>query len=310
MPVSDTEPPSPPEDAFPYGARVDVLLGNNVDPDFPEIERRAALDGATVLRVITQQPNAREQANNHKRLSFRVEGFRSASEAEQAGIRLVRGVLWAATSQKFALAFERWVGSSPFAVYDRTRGPGIELRGEARVYQRLPFDALADLVRQGYKLPEVAPAVSISLELFAASRFEVTERARFITLVTALEALASQDDYSSDALEALKRAAAALRSDPAFLDPTKHQLRESLSGRILELRRESVRQAIIRLIGKHFADRGVRDFVERAYATRSDMLHEGLRVEGLHDLANQFEDVLRELYASMFGLPLARAVVR
>ena len=47
-------------------------------------------------------------------------------------------------------------------------------------------------------------------------------------------------------------------------------------------------------------------FVDEAYGVRSKILHEGLRAPELSTMTQRLEDIIRQIYASMFELPLVR----
>jgi hypothetical protein len=144
------------------------------------------------------------------------------------------------------------------------------------------------------------------MELFTSARLEMSERARFITLVTALEALSVQVEYGDEVMTALDAAARCLIASKELAGVDKDQLQASLIGRIKHLRKESVRQAILRTVGEHVKDRATMAMIDEAYGGRSKMLHEGLRVANLHELTTTVESVLRHVYASLVGLTLVR----
>jgi hypothetical protein len=143
------------------------------------------------------------------------------------------------------------------------------------------------------------------MSFFASARLETTEQARFIGLMTALEALSEQQDYGEDIGSMLTKLALQLETDPLLAGDEKSQLRSSLSSRIKQLRQESVRQAILRTVRQHISDKDTIKWVDNAYGIRSKILHEGLIIPDLHLLTNRLEGVLRQIYASMFNLPLS-----
>ena len=135
QPVERPIPPS--EDTHPYGVRIALVLGNNVDLELHRLDTLLPFGNDHVLTIRQSHVNPREQANNLQRVSVQLEGFRTATEAETAGQRLSLAVLWSGVSKGFSLTFERWAGNLPFVVYDRTQGGGISVRAEGRVFQRV-----------------------------------------------------------------------------------------------------------------------------------------------------------------------------
>ena len=106
----------------------------------------------------------------------------------------------------------------------------------------------------------------------------------------------------------LDNLASGLRSSAALSDEGLETIRDSLAGRVMELRRESVRQAILRTVGQELNDEAAVKFIDGAYGVRSKILHEGLRAVDLHELSNGVEAILRRMYSSIVGLPLSRAL--
>jgi hypothetical protein len=309
MTQTPEKPTPPPEDTHPYGVRIALVLGSNVDLELHRLDTLLPFGVAGVITIRQSHTNPREQANKLQRVSVQLEGFRTAGEAEAAGQRLSLAVLWSGVSKGFTLTFERWAGAFPFVVYDRTQGGGISVRAEGRVFQRIAADEFQRLALEAYeKGIAYDPSVVVSMELFTSARLEMSERARFITLVTALEALSVQVDYGDDVATALEEAVKVLVASKELEGEEKDGLRASLSGRLRQLRQESVRQAINRVVRDHLKDREAVRFVDDAYGVRSKMLHEGLRVANLHELTTGLEAVLRRLYSAIVGLPLARPV--
>ena len=84
-------------------------------------------------------------------------------------------------------------------------------------------------------------------------------------------------------------------------------LRDSLRGRLLQLKRESVRQALKRLCGRWFPhDAHAWTVLDRAYGLRSELLHEG-RPSDLDILLVQETQIvsnyLRRIYEHEYGHP-------
>ena len=138
----------------------------------------------------------------------------------------------------------------------------------------------------------------LASEIYASSFFDVSSRSRFITLVTAVEALL-EPLKRSDKVEALVEELKATTQKSKIDEPT----RESMIGSLERLRHQSIRQAgrtlADRLIPNEFFDGQLSaDFFTRCYDLRSQILHRGKieddSVDMLH-LANVMESFVARL---------------
>jgi len=285
------------------------VLGSNVELDLSEDEVRLPFAGDYTIRIRKKRTNSREQAIFLKRIAVQLEAFSSASEAERAGRRLVMSVLWVAVSKRVSIALGKWTGDHPFAVRDRTQSAGISFGAEGRVFLPLKIDEFSSVAGDAYRLgKDVAPHVLTSMEFYASAGMESTERARFIGLMTALEALSVQRDYVDHIGEILDDLACQLERSPLLAGEGNASLRTSLSSRLKQLRQESVRQAILRTVKEQIDERETIRFIDEAYGVRSKILHEGLRAPELHAYTRRVEDIMRQIYSAMLGQPLDRPV--
>src|ERR1051325_1888285 len=86
----------------------------------------------------------------------------------------------------------------PCTVYDRTdaRG-GMSMRGYMSTHFPATASDLGELMREVMTSPiEVDRQLVLSMELYAAANLEVSDRAKFLGLVSSLEPLASQQKYA------------------------------------------------------------------------------------------------------------------
>jgi hypothetical protein len=302
---SVTNPPA--AATHPYAVSAGVRLGSNLELDLVESEVRLPFAETCTLRIVKEQANPREEALFIKRITVELEAFATAGEAERAGKALVLSILWVAASQRATIAFDRWTGDYPFAVRDPTRSRGLEFRADVRVHSTITPEGFAAIAGEAFKLGrDFDRSVLTSMEFYASARMESTERARFIGLMTALEALSVQRDYGEDVAAVLDRLASELEHSPPLAGEDKEQVRGSLASRVRQLRQESVRQAIIRVVKDYVGDRDTIRFIDQAYGVRSKILHEGLRATDLHELTNRVEDVLRQIYSTLLSLPPVR----
>lgn len=138
----------------------------------------------------------------------------------------------------------------------------------------------------------------LASEIYASSFFDVSPRSRFITLVTAVEAL----------LESLKRSDVVEELVEEFKDETRRsnidkQTKKSIISSLERLRHQSIGQAgrtlTHRLIPNELFDgQSSADFFTRCYDLRSQILHRGKIEDGLVDmlhLANVMESFVARL---------------
>lgn len=119
---------------------------------------------------------------------------------------------------------------------------------------------------------------SLAIDLYGLSKFETSERARFLALVSALEVLSERSSRPTDALKHLealieytKEAAEAASDRPAM---------DSLLGSLNDLRLKSI-SAAVRELARDLGGPGpYRDlpperFVQHCYQIRSELTHQG-----------------------------------
>jgi len=138
----------------------------------------------------------------------------------------------------------------------------------------------------------------LASEIYASSFFDVSPRSRFITLITAVEAL-SERVKRSDNIDALVEELKAKAKKVILDDDT----RNSIMGRLGDLKYQSIGEAGRTLVGRllpaelHNRCSSV-DFFTKSYNLRSDILHLGTipdkKVDVL-DLANKMEEFVHRL---------------
>lgn len=286
-------------DRRPYGSKVGIILSNTYQFGF-DGESCLLLSNDLIIRLIPQNNNKFEV----QKFIAVVEGFATATEAEQAGLRFAMSVLWAAVSLKFPLRLE-YHTPLPCVVYDRVpRSEGLVLSGGLSNQMLISGPKLiVEMLEQTFNsnVP-IDPKLLVSMELFAAARLEATERTRFVGLVSALEPLAEQEKIEQPAL--LEIVENTLRNVQESL-AIPNELKPSLEGRIRELTRESVSQAINRLLRIHLqGDTTALNIVREAYSIRSKILHEGSTDADLSEKSSELEDVIRRLYSAIVGYEL------
>ena len=133
------------------------------------------------------------------------------------------------------------------------------------------------------------------MELFGTSRLESNNRSKLIMLVSAVEALADQEDLSTQ----LGGLLAKLNEVVHEAEIDDRSLKESIAGQVKNLKRESARRAVKRLLADYGLSGNDTDFIDDAYAARSKILHEGMRVPDLASMVHRLEEILTRLYAGL-----------
>lgn len=239
-----------------------------------------------------------------RKYSLKLEGFPTAAATEAAARRLVQAVLWMAISSDAPLRLD-YRSYDPFAVFERGRSGGPQVSAYGEVY--FQPDTIFSEIEDAYSsLGEPDPRVLLSMEIFAGARLEASDRARFLAVVSALEPLASEqqlgedvDQFVASCLEVLK-ATSGLRPEVCA----------SLEGRVRQLRSESIRQAMRRVVLSALPELPeAAATIDEAYALRSQIIHAGRPADLDVDLEREFQSVsriMRQIYASLLGRRLMK----
>ncbi len=203
------------------------------------------------------------------RYHIEVVGFPTAGEAEEAGMRTAQSLLLTAVSLNFGLRLN-YHSHKPPTVFDRTVSRGVS--GWAEGFTFWPQEVVLRELTQTLALPLRDRRLLLSMELFVAAALESNDRAKFVMAVSAIEPLATQQELGPEVAAIINDLAERLAAESSI----SNELRSSLRSRLLQLKRESIRQAMKRLCGTWLPNdpeawRGL----DRAYALRSELLHEG-----------------------------------
>lgn len=155
------------------------------------------------------------------------------------------------------------------------------------------------------RMPEISDKVRLSLELYAASHFEKSDRARFITLVLAIEALLEPKKRKNSAKEVvdglIKYAKDSQLDDQvknSFIGSLKWLYKESISYSLQEMAENY-------LIDRKYGDKSAKNFIKHCYDVRSKLVHNG-RVDveeaNIGTLAAQLNLFLSDLLIEMTGI--------
>lgn len=287
-------------DKRPYGARVRIHL-----------QTAGALGGAEEVCVslpsgafLTVEPTHKAPWEGGKKYVVTLEGFATAAAAEAAGRRLVQALLWMAVSTDAPLKLE-YLTYEPASVFERGRSSGVTCVGYGEV-SFAPTIVFAELHDAYALLAEPDEKLLLSMEIFCSARLESSQRATFLALVSALEPLAQEASLGPAVAAFIDQCAQQLRAN-ADIQP---ELKPSLEGRLLQLRQESIRQALRRLARTALPNQPeAPQLIDDAYALRSQLVHNGMPADLDTDLERESQAVartIRALYASLLNRSLAR----
>ena len=287
----------------PYGAKLSVLLDDST---------RMMLHGEACLLTDTdyivkvrpiksQSTDESDTASGFRALEIFVEGFATAGEAEKKGLEVAFGILWGAISESYSVRLQ-YQTPLPCVVYDRTRqGSGVFVTLSGTLILGNPLASIATAIDEGLSSKARGDEkLLLAMELFASARQESTERSRFISLVSSLEPLAEQQDYTAEVSAAIGQ----------FKDQIKDlklppHIEASLLGRTEGLSTESVSSAIRRLVKETLPDDSeALQIIEDAYNLRSRILHDGTTDADLNQKSREAEAVVRRVIASTAALSL------
>lgn len=274
----------------PYGARLSLLLEKTTE--FPMKGECVLLVSPEIIVRISPRANDREGEIKQNWDIF-VEGFTTAGEAEQAGLKIALGFLCAAMSGRYSV---RLIYHTPLpcAVYDRTQQKGSRVTSSANLTIIQGIGNIVNPLNKIISSPlPIDQKLLVACELFAAARIEKTERTRFVGLVSSLEPLAVQQIYENKELIAL-----ILTFKESILNSMINgKIRDSLVGRIEQLKKESISMAIKRLVEETVPnDPGAAELIEEAYSLRSKILHEGSTDADLELKVREVENVVRQIF--------------
>ena len=271
----------------PYGSKVGIILDNGYQLRF-QGEACLLVDDKSIVRILPS-------INNPQKFDVYLEGFATACEAEQKGLKLSLALLWAAISRKHSLRLD-YHTPRPCMVYDRIQESGSGCMISASLTVAMDSSRMVELVKEIFSANiDVDEKLLVSMELFASARLETTERARFVGLVSSLEPLAQSEAYDNPELKELVESFVAQLNKTTSLP---ENIKSSVKGRINELKNESISQAIKRLVKENFPENpDAVSTVEEAYKIRSKILHEGAFDADLAQKSNEIEDIIRQIYS-------------
>lgn len=287
----------------PYGSKLTLFLDG---------KRSFKLEGETCLlvgrdHILTFVPSDELLVQNEKKNpKFQVwdiylDGFSSAGEAEKSGLRLAAALLWSAISQKYPVRL-LYNTPLPCLVYDRNASEGLTVRASGYVNYEEDVATIVEGIESIYCSKfEVGKKLLLAMELFASAPLEITRNAKFIMLITSIEALAEQEHYGKRVSEVISLCRDKIDTDILIAQDVK----TSILDRLQWLDRESIGHSIRCLIREHvLKDTEAERVIMKAYDVRSELLHYGETDANIDEYARKVEEIMRKVFASCLGLTL------
>jgi hypothetical protein len=280
-------------DKRPYGARVRIHVQTSGALGYAEQVCVSLPTGA----FLSIEPARTAPWEGGKKFIVTLEGFPTAAAAEAAGRQLVQALLWTAISTDSPLRLE-YLTYEPASVFERNRSTGdtCESYGEVSWPPAVIFGELHDAYAL---LPEPDEKLLLSMEIFCAARFESSQRAVFLRLVSALEPLAREAFLGDEVAAFVNDCIARLRASSSV--PS--ELKASLEGRLQRLHNECIGQALRRLARETLPSQpDAARTISDAYALRSQIIHSGVPANLDVDLereSREISTIIRAIYASI-----------
>ena len=277
---------------LPYGAQVAVILDETDKFNFAGEASLLLDDKQSIVRVVPCGEKIRYKGRISQKLDLYVEWFATVEEAEEKKSKLLLALLWAAISRKHPLL----VDYQTSLIYDRTQHGGTIGGVSDQLHLEMNSCRLVDLVNQIFSDDniEVEEKLLVSMELFTSAKLETTDRAKFVGLVSALEPLVQQEHYANQELEKLVNSFVKQLTDTSIPD----NIKRSVEGRIRDLKKESISQAIQRIVQESLpANEKAVSIIKDAYNIRSTILHEGSTDADLEQKSKEIENIIRQIYS-------------
>lgn len=285
------------KNVYSWSAKVDFVIGHGGGfHDLDDLATSLLWQNDYILRLEPRRIHPVQEAAGISGYRFVIEAEDSASGAESLGTRLAFGLLSLAVEQRWGLSLSWPDSPSPCRVIDRLKSVGVGGEGFATVTRYMYVSDFVDKLETGFaRYSHVPDRLLLSMELFASSMLEVSSRSKLVILVSALEALATQENLEQE-LGDMVATLIKVVEESAFDDES---LKSSICGQVLNLKRESARRAIRRLLLENGMTLDDVSFVEEAYGARSKIVHEGKRVSELDAMVAKLENMLIRVYRNL-----------
>ena len=152
-----------------------------------------------------------------------------------------------------------------------------------------PVERFVDAFAEGFELAQfLSPRSQLALELFSASRFEASLRARCLVLVSAIESITTRELRAEDAQQLI----AGMKDlfDTMKINSTD---REQIAGTLRDLKSRSIAGSSKALVAKHCGREKAKLF-GKCYQARSQLVHTGKTTFDLGAHLQQLEELVAE----------------
>jgi len=280
---------------YSWSAKVDFLL-NSVGgfTDLHSSSVRVPWGENLILTLEKQNIHPNLVGAGAKGYRFTIDATETACEAEELGKRLACALLKVAIDRQWGLRLSWPDTPLPCRVVDRTasRGDTAQFFGSGTSHLTLA-DFASTLQETFQKLSKAPYRLLLSMELCASARFESDNRARLVLLVSALEAIAEQQDFAPTLTELITQLCDIVSDFPI----AEASLKESLLGQVRNLKRESSGRAIRRKLREAGLSDQELSLVDVAYRARSKVVHEGRRVPELAAMTAELDRIIQRVYS-------------
>lgn len=254
--------------------------------------------------VYTLYPSDKEKSLKDSS-EFIIKGVGSSTEEEarEEGMKVKNALMWFGINNRLGVNFIKSTGkSSNFLkkeLFDKFGVTVLDDNGlniypendESTVFISFsgegygihkPLKPFAETFQNGLNI-ELNKKKKLSLELYNASHFESSIRAKFLTLIIAIESLISPIKKSDEAVKFIE----------SLIEQTGQQAREdikSLVDRLGDLKIESISSSAKSLVKKHleykqYDGNSAEGFFKKCYDIRKKLVHDGDLPEGIGDLS-------------------------
>lgn len=240
-----------------------------------------------------------EKISTARRFSISCSGLDSQETASDIGMRVKHALLIAGAQLKMGVDVGKDIATSGVGKFlrDQAMEHGVQSLNDIHGLLVFPDDMPVNFIRvfsvkvivgrppekftealiHGYELaPSLDQKIILALEMYSASHFESSLRARFLTLVTAVEVLADQEELDEEVRLHIEN----------LIEETKRSnipfgRKELLSSRLGQLKKESINSACKGLVTKYLDDESASQFTNY-YSIRGKILHNGVVPKGVN----------------------------
>jgi hypothetical protein len=228
-------------------------------------------------------------------MKIELEGFASATDAEASGRKLTMVLLWHAIKHGHALMLT-YQTPKPVYVFERNRSSGFGAfgYGDSIINQETVIESLSADYSQ---IPGNDQKLLLSMEIFAASKLETSERAKFLSMVNALELLPNRKKHGNKVKEFIDKIQKQLKENKEINKELKH----TLSSTIGNLKKESISQSLKRYVAEILPEiANSSSTIDAAYKIRSQIVHSGQPKDSIKDINEimiDLEMIIRTIYS-------------